>query len=138
MLAVRLARVSSSQVKLPGKWLAVPAGTAGASAAATAAASGRSFARCPMWLLQKSSSNRVFGSWARSAASGKRLTGLSGVRVTKKLQGNRSLSSFLPRRGGYSDSMVIYGIVGVSAFRETVADSFFQCCILSTCVHYCV
>eukprot|EP00752_Nemacystus_decipiens_P004360 g3984.t1 len=54
----------------------------------------------------KSGSNRACSSWARSAASGKnRLAGLSG---------NRALSSFFPRRAGNSDSMIVYGIVGLN------------------------
>lgn len=45
-----------------------------------------------------------------------------------KLQGNRSLSSFLPRGGGFSDSAIVYGIVGVSAFREAIAKFAFPTC----------
>eukprot|EP00903_Cladosiphon_okamuranus_P015459 g14275.t1 len=56
------------------------------------------------------------GSWARSAAPGKRVAGLSSSRADPTLmpQGNRHLSSFVPRGGGYSDSMVVYGIVGLN------------------------
>lgn len=45
-----------------------------------------------------------------------------------KLQGNRSLSSFLPRGGGFSDSAIVYGIVGVSVFREAIAKFAFPTC----------
>lgn len=122
LAANRLVRVARQQARRPGLSFAGPAETsAPAGATAAPAASGRFLARSPMWLLRKSGSSRACSSWARSKlAAGLSSSRLGGVRgATKMKPGNRNLSSFLPRGGGYSDSMIVYGIVGVSCVFES-------------------
>ncbi|CAM9691453.1 unnamed protein product [Scytosiphon promiscuus] len=119
MLAARLARVKPWQVKPPAT---LRLGSnfnpcTSFSAAAQARGSGggwRSLARSPIGLQGQRITDRACSSWARSAAQ------RWGLARTEKLTSKpaaglstRRLSSFIPRGGG-SDSMLVYGMVGLN------------------------
>lgn len=145
----RVGRARSHQASFPnqprlplgfGKPSAVCSSTAAPTSAAVAIGQ-RSIARSPTALLGRGGAKHACSSWARSRASpwgvaraGRMPPSLQhGSRTVPPCAswaneggrgvgaGNRSLSSFLPRGGRYSDSMVIYGVVGVSGshFQES-------------------
>ncbi|CAN0198554.1 unnamed protein product, partial [Ectocarpus sp. 6 AP-2014] len=126
-----------TQPRLPsgcGNSPAIAASAARTTSAAVAIGR-RSLARSPTILLGRSGVKQSCSSWARSRAPSPRGFAKAG-RLPPSLQrgsrivppcaswankggrcvgaGNRALSSFLPRGGRYSDSMVIYGVVGLN------------------------
>lgn len=126
-----------TQPRLPlrcGNSPAVAASAARTTSAAVAIGQ-RSLARSPTVLLGRSGAKHACSSWGFARAGRLPPSLQRGSCVVPPCAswankggrgvgaGNRALSSFLPRGGRYSDSMVVYGVVGVSASHSQESET---------------